>query len=370
MASETAAAAAARLRQVADSLSRLSYEAWHFGDSVAFEGMLTASKALTEERYAAFAQGFVRGWAATKDGFQPLDCTAPGRAMMHLGRDRADDLVVQTATALAEYLLTRRQLHGVFATWQESPLRPPYGGADLTSADAALLADPGPGVFVDCLHFDPPFFAALAEATADRAWADVAVGQARGYVDLLQDPDTGLFFHFHLAHSGRAHMLGWARGQGWALLGLLDVVESCPDHPGTEALRRAAGTLVAAMAASQRIDGHWYAVAGEPRSGDETSTAAFMAAGFARALRLLDLPEPDRVRAAAAAALRATVTSLNDRGVLTGVSAAVWASTVDSHYWHVPRGFTVPWGQGPAVLALAEADEFAREPVGLTGPPP
>ena len=36
------------------------------------------------------------------------------------------------------------------------------------------------------------------------------------------------------------------------------------------------------MRRTQRTDGHWDAVAGEPASGLETSTATFMATGFAR----------------------------------------------------------------------------------------
>ena len=41
-------------------------------------------------------------------------------------------------------------------------------------------------------------------------------------------------------------------------------------------------------------------------------------------------------------------------GLRTGVSAAVCSSTSDEHYQHVPRGYDVPWGQGPLLIAAAE----------------
>lgn len=52
--------------------------------------------------------------------------------------------------------------------------------------------------------------------------------------------------------------------------------------------------------------------------------------------------------------------NLDADGNLQGVSAAVYAALVQEHYWHVPRGYIVPWGQGPvltAVLARQKVDE-------------
>jgi len=176
--------------------------------------------------------------------------------------------------------------------------------------------------------------------------------QAIGYVHLLQRQD-GLFDHFVLEGSERTYGPEWGRGQGWALLGLLDVLDELPpEHARRQELTAAAVRLVDAMIRVQREDGHWFAVVGDPGSGDETSTAAFMAAGMLRAVRsrLCD----DEVRRAAERALKAALGSTDERGNLRGVSAAVNACTTPSHYAHVPRGFVVPWGQGPLALALAE----------------
>ncbi len=341
----------ALLRAVADSLTELPYETWRFGDSVAFEAMVAASDQLGDERWTQFARGVFRGWATRAEPYDRLDCTAPGLAMVRVHQRTGDSLLLEAAYRLARYLVSRPLLGGVFATWDASPLRHPYGPGQLPPDEVRLLADPPPGVFVDCLHFDPPFLTALGATVADRELLDTGVEQALGYIRLLQDPATGLFHHFVLDGQPRAYALGWGRGQGWALLGLLDVLENIGDHPRRAELATAAGTLVEAMLGYQRPDGDWYAVVQEPTSGEESSTAAFMVDAFDRAAAL-GVVDRARVAEPGRRAFEALMRNV-DGPVLNGVSAAVWACTQLSHYSHVSRGHVVPWGQGPLALALA-----------------
>jgi unsaturated rhamnogalacturonyl hydrolase len=85
-----------------------------------------------------------------------------------------------------------------------------------------------------------------------------------------------------------------------------------------------------------------------------------MAYGFSRAARLGIVDERE-VSGAARAAHDAVVRGLGLDGVLGHVSAAVMACTEPTHYAHVPTGFNVPWGQGPALLALVENLEYGGE---------
>lgn len=235
----------------------------------------------------------------------------------------------------------------------------PYGPAVLDPAGETLLQNPPPGVFLDCLHFDPPFFAALARATGEQRYADAALDQALGYIDMLQRED-GLFEHFVLRGIEGTFGPGWGRGQGWALLGMLDVLGEFATMPAEHRERHAATLtrieeaamrLIAVQRRLQRADGHWYAVVDDAESGDEYSTAAFMAAGFIRALES-GLTDDDGVEQSAVLAAEAVGRGLSATGVLGQVSVAVMACTEPSHYAHVPRGYEVPWGQGPALLAM------------------
>ena len=337
------------LRKVADRLLGYPFSFWHYGDSIGFEGLLAASDLLGDPRYESWAHGAIRPWAARREPFRELDNAAPGHAMCLVAERTGDETLLEAARALAGFLAGRRQAAGVFVSFDRAPLRAPYGGARLSEEDAGLLRDPEAGVFVDCLHFDPPFFAHLGALAGDSALVDLAAEQALAYVELLQD-ESGLFWHFWLEKTRRRYGYGWGRGQGWALLGLLDLLRYLPEeHSAAPQLRAAFQRLAAALAATQQPDGSWAAVAGDRASGQETSTAAFAAAGFADGIASGLLG--DEHREPALAAWRSARSHVDETGLLIGVSAAVWASTEASHYAHVPRGFDVPWGQGALLVA-------------------
>jgi unsaturated rhamnogalacturonyl hydrolase len=345
----------ARLRRAADRLLAHPFQAWFYGDSIGFEGLLAASELLGEGRYADFVHGFLRGWAARDQPYRPDDNTAPGHVLCAVAERTGDGLLAGAAVRLGEHLASRRRIEGVSVTFEDASrsLREPYGPIPAGEDDLALVAAPGAGIYVDCLHFDPPFFADLARLTGDRAWTERAIEEAIGYGRLLADQSTGLYHHFWLERTGRAYGPGWGRGQGWALLGLLDVLELMDDGlPGRAEIAAAAASLAAAMLRVQRPDGSWSAVVDRPDSGDETSTAAFMVAAFLRGIErgVLDAA---RFGPAAERAWEATWRAVDGDGLLTGVSAAVYSSTVPEHYAHVPRGFDVPWGQGPLLVAAA-----------------
>ncbi|GAA0423987.1 glycoside hydrolase family 88 protein [Leifsonia naganoensis] len=348
--------AATLLRTVADSLLELDYETWAFGDSVAFEGMVSASAALGDPRYLAFAHGWIRSWATRAQPYRRLDCTAPGRAMVEVFRATGDSRILSAAVGLADYLLTRPRMEsGIFATWEHSPLREPYGGT-LDVRGAFLLADPPPGAFIDCLHFDPPFLSALGAETGEDRYTLAALDQATAYIGRLQQAD-GLFDHFELRGESGTFGPGWGRGQGWALLGLIDTVDATrgADSPERRELAAAALRLIRGMIALQLPDGTWSTDVRDAATGVEDSTSVFMALGFRRALEIGLVPEAERalVGESAHRARTAALAATDSRGRI-GVSAAVMACTTPSHYANVPTGFVVPWGQGPLALLLAE----------------
>jgi len=342
----------ARLRAAADLLLAYPFQVWHYGESVGLEGLLRIGALLGERRHEAWVHGLLRGWAARRRPFVEIDNTLPGKVLCELAEQRDDGLLLEAALETAAHLAARPTLRGVARPFERAPLREPFGGAELGPSDRALLEDPGPGVFVDPLHFDPPFLVALGVMTGSAELVDQGAGQAQALVDLLQD-DSGTFWHFWLERTGERYGFGWGRGQGWALLGLVDMLERLPaGHRRRESLRAALVRLAGSLCATQRGDGAWSAVIGDPGSGDESSTAAFVAAGFARAVSL-GLLGPEYAEPARAA-WAGTARRVRADGGLQGVSANVWACTAPSHYAHVPLGAVVPWGQGPLLLAAAE----------------
>jgi unsaturated rhamnogalacturonyl hydrolase len=341
-----------RVRAASDRLCAYPFACWHYGDSIGFEGLLAASDLLGDGRYQGFVHGAVKAWIPRAKPYRELDNTAPGYAMCLLVERTGDEAVLEACLELARFLTARRTLEGVYVAFERAPLRAPYGDAPLPPDELALLDDPGAGVFVDCLHFDAPFLVKLGRLAEDATLVDAGAGQALALVEVLQQPD-GVFAHFFLERTGRTYGHGWGRGQGWALLGLLDVLEHLPPaHAAASRLRAALVRLADALIATQEVDGHWPTPIADRTSFHETSTASFASAGLARgaALGLLDasvLPTAER-------AWRASLASVRPNGSTDGVSAALWASTAPSHYAGAPVGFQVPWGAGPFLVAATE----------------
>lgn len=358
------------VESVADALLALQYRTWDFGDSVAFEALIAASERLGRDRWKSFAHGWGRAWATRSKPFARLDCTVPGRALTLIAESTKDRQLMTALMELSDYLRARATLHGVYETWDSSPLLSPYGSPAMSDSDERLLNAPPAGVFVDCLHFDPPFFTALGRVIEDDDLVADGVRQARGYIDLLQT-GNGLFDHFALRGESGSFGPGWGRGQGWAALGLIEVVRELRMRRAAGAddrfdadeivIRASLAALLEQMANLQRADGHWDVVVTRPGSGDEYSTAAFMAYAFAEAADI-HVGDAAQYETVARASRDAVLRSLDEDGQLREVSAAVYASTVPEHYEAVPRGYVVPWGQGPALLALVSSTRAPSTP--------
>jgi unsaturated rhamnogalacturonyl hydrolase len=343
------------LEQAADVLVSFPFSCWHYGDSVGFEGLLAATKILGDPRYGAFAHGFMRAWSTRARPYRELDNTAPGHAICLVCERTGDEQLLEAARELARFLIQRSKIAGVYAAFEQAPLIEPYGGPALPADERALLADPGPGVFVDCMHFDAPFLVHLGVLTASRDLVDEGAEQALAAVNLLQDGRTGIFHHFYLARSERCYGYGWSRGQGWALLGLLDVLERLPErHPAADALARSLRALADALVATEDGSGRWPGLIDDSGAFLETSASAFFAAGLARGIRL-GLLDPGMLQIADRA-YDAGLDALGPDGVMRGVSQAIWACTSRAHYLAVPIGGAVPWGQGPLLLAATELE--------------
>ena len=341
------------LSKAADALIAYPFTGWNYGDSVGFEGLLAASELLDDPRYFGFAHGFIRSWAARGGEYRELDNTAPGHAMCAVCERTDDRLILDAARGLARFLVGRPMVSGVYAAFARAPLIEPYDGSSLGEDERELLADPGPGVFVDCMHFDPPFLVHLGRLCSDAELIDAGAEQALAAVRLLQDPETGIFNHFYLERTGRRYGYGWSRGQGWALLGLLDVLELLPDgHSCLEPLVEAVGVLARGLAATQDRSGHWPALVDDPGAVLEPSASLFFAAGLGRGVRLGLLS--GGMQEVAERAFAAGLDAVDDDCIVRRVSQAVWASTARGHYLAVPTGDAVPWGQGPLLLAAAE----------------
>jgi unsaturated rhamnogalacturonyl hydrolase len=211
-------------------------------------------------------------------------------------------------------------------------------------------------IWVDCMALDGPFLVRLWRETGERRWLELGLEHATGYVAALQDPATGLFWHGYDAAPGVTTGQLWGRGNGWALLGLLETLEfTPPERPEYARLRRSLATLTRALVEHQDSSGAWRTVLVDPTAPLENSTAPFVSAGLMWASRLgllRGVLEPDTIKRVVERAFHHLTGALGPDGSLP-ISAATPIGGLTTYTEQ--RLGVFPWGQGPALLAIAEA---------------
>ncbi|HLN14385.1 MAG TPA: glycoside hydrolase family 88 protein [bacterium] len=324
------------LRRAADRTVSFPYKRWGFGEAVAMLGLLAASRAAGDDRYrSAVVAGFDRWWSARRGTLGFADHVTPGLALLSLAR--RDRRWMPAALALGRLFARAPVLHGV-----------PVHRPDLDRFRSH--------VWVDCLYTDGAFLALLGLETGDDQWSDLACAHTRAYVEVLWDASSGLFCHGYDAETRRANAVHWGRGNGWALMGLVDLLRFLPTaQEFRRTLADVIGRQVEAMVRLQDASGHWHTVVDRPETYLESSVAAMMAWAVPQAVRLGAVPAGLRETAltAAASARAAALTATDPEGNLTGVSEATPAEDLAT-YATRPTG-VYPWGQGPLLLALADA---------------
>jgi unsaturated rhamnogalacturonyl hydrolase len=205
-------------------------------------------------------------------------------------------------------------------------------------------------IWVDCMDVDGPFLASLAHATGEDCYFDQAAQELLGYARALQD-DGGLLYHGFERDCGRNGLL-WARGNGWALMGLVDTLVLLPRaHASWEELHQRLVRLVDALALVQTPSGLWHTVVDDPATYLESTLAAMTAYALREAFDfgLLDAQRYGDVERKARAAMHE---AMGADGTLKLVSDA---TPVGALATYATRPFGIfPWGQGPLLLALCQ----------------
>ncbi|WP_119461090.1 glycoside hydrolase family 88 protein [Rhodospirillaceae bacterium SYSU D60014] len=329
--------AAAVLKQAAQRTLRYDFTVWFWGDAIALDGLLEADELLGDKKFAEFCGRYLERWAKAVPSW--TDYLTPGKALIRLN-ERVPQLQLGSA---AERLMR----------WytEETPRGPDgvhYFRPDLPQFRTTVL--------VDSMYHVPSFFAQLGASTGDEAHFRSAIETWVSHAAALTGPRGPLLFHNYDVGSGRYRGYGWGRGNGWALLGLADVLELLPEsHPQRTDLVKRFETLSRLVFDLQDRSGFWRTLLDEKEAYLESSTAAFYGAAFMKGVRLGFLDE--RYAGSYERAWTAMLSRIDADGGFFGVSGVTWASTAASEdltlYQAMPTEVNV-WGQGAAMRFAAE----------------
>jgi unsaturated rhamnogalacturonyl hydrolase len=321
------------LRRVAARTMRLPFQMWRFGEEIALHGLLAAAATLDDREPAGFVKALLRAYIARGVGRTYEEHVAPGRELLLLYEDTGEPEFLSAAQKLAERLLC-------------CPAN--SGGARLHRPDLPGWREQ---IWVDCMSVDGPFLIHLSRITSCDRYRREGIAQIHAYAASLLDNDTGLFRHGFEGHCGPNGEL-WARGNGWALLGLVESAALlAPDDPDREDLCNRIARLVRALAQFQDPGGLWHTIITDSGSYLESTLAAMAAYGIRKAFNAACL-DGDEFRGMEANARRAVTKLIREDGSLDLVSDA---TPVAEPRMYATRPFGVfPWGQGPLLLMLSQ----------------
>lgn len=324
------------------------FKRWGFAEEMALLGLIEIGDALDRPEYVEAVAELVAGWVSQEPRLTWADHVAPGTVMLELFKRGGDERYRSTARALGELYLRFPRVSGV-------PLhRPDLDGWEHT-------------IWVDCMMIDGPFLLRLAHLTGEQRWRDLALEHLDGYHACLFDPDVRLYAHGFDAHKKRRSAVRWGRGNGWALLGMVEAAGELLKGQGDprettpfKVISERVATLVEAIVPLQDASGAWHTVLDDATTPLEGSTSALFATAMMRARQQGIIGEIDGLDRCVGAALADVARRLQPDGRFL-VSAATPIGERD-HYASQPLG-VYPWGQGPALLAIREALRPALTPI-------
>jgi unsaturated rhamnogalacturonyl hydrolase len=203
-------------------------------------------------------------------------------------------------------------------------------------------------LWVDMLYMAAPFLARYGVLADDPDAVDDAVAQFHACRDRLRDPETGLYRHNWAAEPDSfVQSTFWARGNGWVLAALADVLAVLPaDHAAREDLVEQFEALAAAMRPYQDASGFWHNIVDDRTSWLETSGTLMATYAFGRGVDLGVL-DPETYVPPARQAMEVCEGVVDSRGRVRRVAKVPGGPKA-------PAGVTLH-GQGWFLLAAAAA---------------
>jgi rhamnogalacturonyl hydrolase YesR len=325
------------LRRVTNRTLLYDFTVWFWGDAIAMDGLLDAAELLNDPVPSRYCLRFTESWANRPLSW--VDHLTPGVALLRLYKTERNAQLLDAARRLAAWITDRVPRSSTGGALYRPDL-PPYRHS----------------VWVDTIYHVPPFLSHLGQVTGDSRRYDDALDVWTSHVSLLANEHSHLLAHSYDTGALLTRGYGWGRGNGWALYGMVDTLESLPtEHPGRASALKSFEELSGAVLALQDQSGFWRTLLHDREAYLESSTAAFFGAVFTKGVRLGLLG--DAYAQAAQRAWHAMLSRIDREGNLYGVSACTYASTLPDDdivmYRTLPTEVNV-WGQGSALRFAAE----------------
>jgi rhamnogalacturonyl hydrolase YesR len=208
-------------------------------------------------------------------------------------------------------------------------------------------------LWVDDLYMSVSFLARMGEMTGEAKYFDDAAQQVVNFHKYLFDKRKGLMYHCWYSDVNRPGIAFWGRGNGWALLAQVDLLDRLPKgHVQRDTLLALLQQHILGVAQYQGGDGLWHQLLDKSDSYLETSCSAMFTYAVARAVNKGYI-EP-RYVSIARRGWDGVMSRIRPDGQVEGVCAGTGVGDDLVFYYHRPTPLNDAHGIGAVLLAGAE----------------
>lgn len=327
--------------RVVDRTFRMDFN-WDWPGGVAFYGVCEAYAATGKAEYLDRLKVWVDENMA--EGLPKLSVNgiSIGHSLLTLYEVTKDERYIETAKEMAEYL-THEAVRFGDEIFQHTVNSQTYN----FPAQA----------WVDTMFMAGYFLLRIGKMLGREDYFSDGLRQYHGHENLLQDPQTNLYYHGWDNIAGN-HMSGihWARGNSWAALTMARALDIVPvDLPAFMIIEGSLRDQLSALVRLQdESSGLWHTITDDPSSPLETSGSAGIAAALLSKGRLYNKYTQRSIDG--------IVSRITADGTVTGVSAGTAVMKDAAGYRGVPDKRIQGWGQGLTLAFLADVLNVRKNP--------
>lgn len=330
-------------------------EAWAWGEGVLSYGLAKMAHTTEKDSYLDWLNAYNTHHDATGKNMEWSDHLSPGIAALYITQNLDPHHEIKTISIdVVDYIMTapRSPTEDMLIHFGTRYNQFPYNV-------------PGyPEAWVDTLFHVTSNLVLYTQITGDNQYLEEAIHQVSIFSKNLQDPNTSLFAHAVFDKPSKDYEVPsfdsntfWARGNGWALVSLVELLEAMPNyHPKYQELLDRALRLESALRAAQGNDGRYHTLLTRSNTYYETAASALityaMAKGYSNGIFGEDTR--DAVIKGANGLLDKTLkwdrkkTTAKVKYTSIGTNPDAWAYTI------IPRKSNVNYGVGAWLLLTSE----------------
>jgi unsaturated rhamnogalacturonyl hydrolase len=334
----------------------VSYE-W----GVTYAGMLSATEATGDPKYAAYTANRLKFLSAIRPSFVKLEEKQPGvaHALTRVLHPKAlDDCGAMCAAMIkAQQLGSAGDLKPMINTFTDY-----ISTKEFRFADGTLARNrPQPNsLWLDDLFMSVPALAQMGKYTGEQKYFDDAVKQVVQFSDRMFNNEKGLFMHGWILGMNEHPQFHWARANGWAVMTMVELLEVLPqNHEGRAKVLDLLRNQIRGLANYQSSKGFWHQLIDRNDSYLETSATAIYTYSIARAINrgYIDAKVYGPM---VCLAWNAVASKVNEKGQVEGTCVGTGMGFDPAFYYYRPVSVYAAHGYGPVLLAGAEMIQLLK----------